>query len=72
MVEYGKFRHFRQMQNIDFNLSITANQEETTSKNLRSEGSTKIQVVSLINFSLGGGISSENKEEFLIKISLVN
>lgn len=62
----------RSVQNIDFDLSITINQEEKSSEENKTDVSAKIQVVSLFNLSLGGGLASQNYEESVNKNAVIN
>jgi len=62
----------RSVQNVDFDLSVTINKEEKLTEENKKDGNAKIQVVSIFNFSLGGGISTENYEESIDKNAIVN
>jgi len=71
----GKYRtdekgYIRSTQNIEFDLSVTVNQEEKSSESNSINGGAKIQVVSIFNFSMGG--SSESSDELTNKNAIIN
>lgn len=72
LVRTNSSNSVRMIQNVDFDLSVTINQEEKQTDETKNSGSAKIQVVSVINFSLGGGISTKNSEESVNTNSVIN
>lgn len=62
--------YVRSTQNIEFDLSVTVNQEERSSESNSLNGGAKIQVVSIFNFSLGG--TTESSDELTNKNAIIN
>lgn len=62
----------RKIQDVEFDLSVTISKEEIDIDKDIKEGNARIQVVSLFNFSIGGGIKNESVDELNLKNVVVN
>lgn len=71
-VKTNSTNYVRLVQDVEFDLSVTINQDEKQTEESDKSGASKIQVVSIINFSLGGSMSNKKSEEIQNSHSAIN